>query len=134
MGNKNEDKQPLTGSGQILADREQWEQIKKALDAVMPTIDQIIRIEDAGNKPNKMKKKKKTQLKDFKEKLSGLPKDNDLIISGMEIAEKLAVDLDAQGLGNVNFEVRRFTQSIVKIRRELMQKYKEVKKEEDGNA
>ena len=132
-----EDNEPLTGSAQILADREQWEQIKKALDAVMPTIDQIIRIADAGNKPNKlkkMKKKKTKQLNEFKAKLSGLPKDNELIISGMDIAEKLSVDLDAQALGNLNFEVRRFTQSIVKIRRDLMQKYKEVKKEEEGNA
>merc|ERR1712154_415047 len=100
-------------------------------------IDQIIRIADAGNKPNKlkkMKKKKTKQLNEFKTNLSKLPKDNALIVSGMEIAEKLSVDIDAQTLGNLNFEIRRFTQAIVKIRRDLMQKYKQVKKEEEGNA
>merc|ERR1719461_531473 len=122
--NKDNDKEPLTGSAAILADREQWEAIKKSVDAVMPTIDQIIRIADVGNKPNKlkkMKKKKTKQLNEFKALLNKLPKDNDLVTSGMEIAEKLSVDMEAQTLANLNFEIRRFTQAIVKIRRDLMQ-------------
>eukprot|EP01083_Nonionella_stella_P099951 281341_1 len=129
--NKEENK-PQT-SEDILAIREQWEQIKKSLDAVMPTIDQINRLTSAGNKPNKLKKMKKQktkQLKEFKTKLNTLPQDDPHVVSGMEMAGKLSRDLDAQQLGSLNFEIRRFTQSIVKIRRDLMQEYKKVKKEE----
>merc|ERR1712154_27883 len=134
-GNDDDNKQ--LKSADILAIRKQWEQIKKSLDAVMPIVDQVIRLEAAGNKPNKtknMKKKKKKQLKDFTTKLNKLPKDDQHVAAGMEIANKLSDDLNAEQLANFNFDIRRFTQSIVKIRRELMQKYKKVKKEEeDGN-
>eukprot|EP01084_Bolivina_argentea_P134857 237740_1 len=133
--NKVEESKKFT-SAEILVIREQWESIKKSLDAVMPIVDQIIRLETAGNKPNKLKntkKKKIKQLKDFKTKLSKLPKDDQHVVTGTEIAKNLSQDLSAEQLGNFNFEIRRFTQSIVKIRRDLMQEYKKVKKEEQQN-
>ena len=121
-------------SQQILKTREQWEEIKKALDAVMPLCDQINRLKDVGNKPNKLKnttKKRNKQLKAFKTKLKKLPDDDEHVVKGMEIAEKLATDLNAEELAAYSFDIRRYTQSIVKVRRELMDKYKAAKKEEE---
>ena len=124
-------------SQQILQQREQWEEIKKALDAVMPICDQINRLKEVGNKPNKLKnteKKKKKQLKAFKIKLKKLPDDDEHVVKGLEIAEKLEGGLNMEELAAYSFEIRRYTQSIVKVRRELMDAYKAAKKEEDGQS
>merc|ERR1712079_949218 len=108
-----------------------------ALDAVMPMMDQINRLKDAGNKPNKLKnteKKKKKQLKVFTTKLKKLPEDDEHVVKGLEIAEKLEGGLNMEELAAYSTEIRRYTQSIVKVRRELMDAYKAAKKEEDAQS
>ena len=141
-GNKEEKKEenenkPLTQLEQILATREQWEGVKKSLDAVMPIIDQVIRLEAVGNKPNKLKntKKKKTkQIKDFTKKLENmnLPNEDPLKTEGIEIIQEISKDLNAEEMANKVVGIRRYTQKIVKLRRELMEEYKKLKKEQES--
>merc|ERR1719206_750918 len=123
-----------TESEKILQTREEWEKIKKALDAALPICDQINRLKSVANKPNKLKntiKKRKKQLKVFTTLLDNLPTpDDELVETGKGIAEKLNAEPNAEELAAFSFDVRRFTQSIVKIRRELMDQYKAAKKEE----
>eukprot|EP00484_Ammonia_sp_Unknown_P029564 CAMPEP_0197040678 /NCGR_PEP_ID=MMETSP1384-20130603/17337_1 /TAXON_ID=29189 /ORGANISM="Ammonia sp." /LENGTH=153 /DNA_ID=CAMNT_0042471479 /DNA_START=98 /DNA_END=559 /DNA_ORIENTATION=+ len=133
----NADAKPMTKLEEILATREDWESIKKSLDAIMPTIDTVIRVQAVGNKPNALKKakqKKEKQIQAFVEKLSKLPKDDAHVIKGMEIAQKLNTDLTAEEMGNFNFDIRRYTQSIVKIRKELMDEYKKLKKQQEESS
>ena len=147
--NEDNDK-ALPKSEQILADREQWLQIKKSLDAIMPLADQVCRLKALGNKPNKLKntkKKRNKQIKDFRKKLGKLPKDNEMVIDGKKWAKKLeGKDPDVQNednaeedvdtltqerLAGYQFDIRKYTSSIEKIRRELLAEYKKAKAEED---
>mmetsp|Transcript_17445 Transcript_17445/g.27307 ORF Transcript_17445/g.27307 Transcript_17445/m.27307 type:complete len:140 (-) Transcript_17445:15-434(-) len=135
---KNEANDATSPLDQILKERELWEEIKKSLDAVMPTIDQIIRIQSANvAKPKKLqaaKSKKEQQINDFLAKLNKLPQNNEHVASGKEIADKLKNDLTANEMGNFNFDIRRYTQSIVKVRKELLDHYKKLKKEQEQSS
>ena len=127
----------LTKSAQIRATREEWNQLKKAFNDIMPLAHQVASLKEIGNKPNKLKneiKKMKKKVKVYETKLHKLTNEGE---EGRTEGEEWITlfrndsDLTQQTLSSKLLDVRRYTQSITKTMEKLLAEYKKAKAEED---